>query len=129
MLRLRKEIYNQKRARGVDLLTLYLSDFSCSPDAIVISETQGNELWKRIYKLFKSEIAKRYLKLRLNVLTIENISEHFNTFDDGIMEVVRNVEKSRWASVKNQETNNVEQIIEFAEKRLKFLDELMINSL
>jgi len=95
----------------------------------IVSETQGNLLWIRLYRLFKTEIAKRYFELRTSVLTIGNIENQFKTFDNKISQIVRSAETSKWSGLPSVDTNNVAQIINFAEKRFEYLDELMLSYL
>ena len=64
-----------------------------------------------------------------NVLSIDNIKKHFVEFDNTIHNIVRDAEKSVWVEVPSQDTNNAEQIINFAIDRLEVLDALMLNYL
>ena len=95
----------------------------------IVSETSGNKLWKRIYSLYKEDIAKRYFSLRTNILSLDNIKEQFTAFNNKIPNFVREAEKQKWTTVPSQETNNLEQIFDFATIRLAYLDNLMLSYL
>lgn len=101
----------------------------CSDDANLFTNVNCNKLWQRIISLYKKEIAIRYFELRMNVLSMGNIVEQFNSFDNSIIEEIRNVERERWTEVPSQDTNNIQQIINYIEKRFIYLDNLMFSFL
>lgn len=97
------------------------------PNKTIVSNTDGNYLWQRIYRLYKTEISTRYFELRSNILSLENINNQFTHFNNLIPTCVRTVEKEKWTKVPSQKTNNIVQIITFAEQRFAYLDNIMLN--
>ncbi|MBQ7760468.1 MAG: CotH kinase family protein [Clostridia bacterium] len=86
-----------------------------------------NLLWERIYVNYFDRVCQRYLELRQEILTYENISNHFNSFFDSIPDVVREAEKKKWTGVPSQSVNHLNQILTFAEKRLEAMDKILLT--
>ena len=86
-----------------------------------------NLLWERIYVNYYDRVCQRYLELRQEILTIENITYHFEAFFDAIPDVLREAEKQKWTGVPSQKINHLEQILTFADKRLVVMDEILLS--
>lgn len=87
-----------------------------------------NALWKKLYLNFYDQIADRYWELRESVYTVEHIGERFTTFFEKIPDIVRIAERSKWAGVPTQYRDHLEQIIDFATRRLAAMDKILIKS-
>ena len=85
-----------------------------------------NLLWEKLYLYFYDRIVARYLELRGTVLTMEHITERFEAFFDQIPDVVREAEKKKWTGVPSQATNNLAQILDYAQKRLDKMDAILV---
>ena len=85
-----------------------------------------NLLWERIYIHFFDRVCERYAELRdEGILSLDNISAHFIAFFDSIPEIVRETEKNKWKGVPSQNVDHLEQILTFAEERIKVFDETL----
>ncbi len=85
-----------------------------------------NLLWERIYVNYFDRVCQRYLELRQEILTLENITNHFEAFFDAIPGAVREAEKQKWTGVPSQWVDHLEQILTFAEKRLEVMDKILL---
>ena len=85
-----------------------------------------NLLWQKIYINYFDLVCKRYTELRKEILTLDNISNHFREFFDSIPEEVREAEKLKWTGVPSQTVDHLTQILTFAEKRLIVMDEILL---
>lgn len=92
------------------------------------NNTNYNLLWERLYDNFYDRIVERYKELREGPLSISNISSRFIEFFNKIPDIVYDAEKSRWPSVPSHSTNNFNQIITFANKRIEKMDDILINN-
>ncbi len=84
-----------------------------------------NLLWQKIYLYFFDRVCERYMELRQEILTLENITEYFTAFFNKIPDIVREAEKQKW-SVPSQHIDQPEQILTFAQKRLEVFDKILI---
>ncbi|MBO5356355.1 MAG: CotH kinase family protein [Clostridia bacterium] len=84
-----------------------------------------NLLWQKIYLYFFDRVCERYMELRQEILTLENITEYFTAFFNAIPDIVREAEDQKW-SVPSQHIDHLEQILTFAEKRLEVFDKILI---
>ncbi len=91
-----------------------------------------NLLWEKIYINYFDLVCERYMELRQDILTIENITAHFTSFYEAIPDVVRQAEREKWRGVPSQSleelgySSHLEQILTFAEKRLEVFDKILI---
>lgn len=81
-----------------------------------------NDLWSKFYRNYYEEIKARYLELREDVLSLQNIQKEFAAFFDKIPTEVVEADKVKWSTVPGQDENNYAQIIAWAEARLAYLD-------
>ncbi|MCL3782541.1 hypothetical protein EMN47_19325 [Prolixibacteraceae bacterium JC049] len=87
----------------------------------------SNDLYKRLKQLnpysFKQKLKERWLELRTNVFSEENIRNHFNNnFNDIRKSGVIAIENDRWDL--NIDLNEEQQfLLEWTKKRLAFLDD------
>lgn len=81
-----------------------------------------NLLWERIYINFFDKVVERYQELRKTALSYENIEKNFVEFFAMIPDAVRKVEKLKWTGVPTQNIDHLEQILDFARKRLEVMD-------
>ena len=84
-----------------------------------------NLLWQKIYLYFFDRVCERYMELRQEILTMENITNHFTAFFNAIPDIVREAEDKKW-SVPSMHVDHLEQILTFAEKRLEVFDRILI---
>lgn len=87
-----------------------------------------NLLWTKLWQNFYSDIWKRYFELRTSVLSTENIIAKFTEFNEKIPEVIRNSEKEKWSNIPSQDTNNLQQIVDFTYKRTQTLDKYLFEN-
>ena len=87
--------------------------------------TRYNLLWQKLYLNFYDQIVERYWELRQGPLSMENITMRFEAFFEKIPTIVRDAEKAKWTDVPSQTTNNLEQILLFAEVRMKKMDAIL----
>ncbi len=86
-----------------------------------------NLLWERIYVNYFDRVCQRYLELRQEILTLENITSHFEAFFDAIPDAVRKAEREKWTGVPSQSIDHLEQILTFAEKRIEVMDKILLS--
>lgn len=86
-----------------------------------------NLLWVKIYTYYFDRVCQRYEELRQEIITVENIVNHFQTFFLAIPDVVREAEKQKWTGVPSQNVDHLTQIITFAEKRIKVMDKILLS--
>lgn len=84
-----------------------------------------NLLWEKIYINFFDRVCERYAELRQEILTMENITEHFEAFFATIPDIIREAEKQKWKGVPTQNIDHLEQILTFAEKRIIEFDKIL----
>ncbi len=85
-----------------------------------------NLLWERIYVNYYDRVVERYWELRQEILTVKNISNHFEAFFLAIPDAVREAEKEKWTGVPSQNIDHLAQILTFAEKRLAVMDKILV---
>lgn len=85
-----------------------------------------NLLFEKLYINCFERVCQRYAELRKGPLSISNISSRFLGFASMIPEMVYKAEMNKWPSVPSHETNNVNQILSYAEKRLEKFDEILM---
>lgn len=85
-----------------------------------------NLLWERIYVNYFDRVCERYAELRQEILTDENITNHFESFFNSIPDVVREAERKKWTGVPSQNVDHLTQILTFARKRLVVMDEILL---
>lgn len=85
-----------------------------------------NLMWQKLYKNFYTRIVERYLEMRQGPLSYENIEKRFTEFDAKIPDMVFDAERERWPSVPSHNENNIEQILDFARKRIAKMDSILV---
>ncbi len=85
-----------------------------------------NLLWEKIYINFFDRVCERYWELRQEILTLENITAHFESFFAEIPDIIFETEKQKWTGVPSQSVDHLEQILTFAEKRIEVMDKILI---
>ena len=85
-----------------------------------------NLMWQKLYKNFYTRIVERYLEMRQGPLSYENIEKRFTEFDAKIPDMVFDAEQERWPNVPSHDTNNIEQILDFARKRIAKMDSILV---
>ena len=86
-----------------------------------------NLLWEKIYINYYDRVCQRYKELRQEILTEENIANHFQSFFGQIPDAVREAEKKKWTDVPSQNIDHLEQILTFAKKRIVVMDEILLS--
>jgi hypothetical protein len=86
-----------------------------------------NLLWEKIYIYFYDRVVERYLELRAGPLSMENITRRFEEYFALIPDVAYEAEKVKWQSVPSQGSNNINQILEYAQKRLAVMDAILVK--
>lgn len=84
-----------------------------------------NLLWEKIYINYYDRVLERYWELRQEILTLENITNKFDNFFFQIPEIVRNAEKEKWTGVPTQNIDHLEQILQFAKRRIEVMDKIL----
>lgn len=95
-------------------------------DYNVNTSMEASELWYKLEKNYKKEIAIRYFELRKSILTKENIMKKFNEFQKLIPEESFEKEIAQW---KNIPGYDYKQIEEFLNIRLPLIDKIMTERL
>jgi hypothetical protein len=90
-------------------------------------EDTDSPLWQKMIKLYSVDIANRYFELRKDILTKENVLDKFYNFMNLIPEETWEKEKARWGD--EIPGYGIDQIEEYLDYRIPFLDELMNNKL
>ena len=85
-----------------------------------------NLLWEKLYLNFYDKIVERYWELRASVFNMEHITSRFEAFFNSIPDYVREAEREKWTGVPSQTTNNLEQILDFAKKRIEKMDAILV---
>ena len=85
-----------------------------------------NLMWQKLYKNFYTRIVERYLEMRQGPLSYENIEKRFTEFDAKIPDMVFDAEQERWPGVPSHNENNIEQILDFARKRIAKMDSILV---
>ena len=90
------------------------------------NHTHLNLLWERIYVNYFDRVCQRYWEMREEILTVENITNHFEAFFDSIPDEVREAEKKKWTGVPSQDLNHLQQILTFAKRRIEVMDKILL---
>ena len=85
-----------------------------------------NLLWEKIYINYYDRVVERYWELRQEILTVENITYQFGSFFNEIPEIVRDAEKKKWTGVPTQNIDHLEQILNFAKRRIEVMDKILV---
>lgn len=88
------------------------------------SVNKKQKLWNRILECFSNEVADRYFELRQDILTKENILKEFTNFIDEIPNDTYKKESERWQNIPGYDINQIE---EFLDAKIPYLDNLMNN--
>ena len=91
------------------------------------TNTRYNLLWQKLYINFYDRFVERYWKLRQDggPLSMENITARFTAFFNKIPDIVRDAERAKWTGVPSQTTNNLGQILAFAQVRMEKMDAIL----
>ncbi|MDD6094847.1 MAG: CotH kinase family protein, partial [Clostridia bacterium] len=84
--------------------------------------TRNNLLYQKLYTYMYDRVKARYNELRGTVFTLENVRNTFTEFQDRIPPSVMNLERSKWTNVPSISTNNIEQIMKYAEDHFAVID-------
>ena len=87
-----------------------------------ISNHLENNLIKRMIKCMPDEISNRWFRLRSNLFKKENILEEFNMFFTSIPNESYEKEAKKWTNAKGYGKEQIEEFIDF---RLKYIDDIM----
>lgn len=91
------------------------------------SHENYNLLWEKIYINFFDRVVERYAELRQEVFTVENVTTRFEAFFAKIPDAVRRAESQKWTAVPSQNVNHLEQILDFAQKRIIAMDAILLK--
>ena len=91
------------------------------------SHANYNLLWEKIYINFFDRVVARYKELRAGALSYNNIASEFRSFFAKIPVVAYEADKAKWTGIPSPDTNNITQILDFAQKRLGKLDEILLS--
>lgn len=89
-----------------------------------IADHSTNNLIVRIIKCFPDEITNRWFNLRNDIFSKENILMEFNDFKNSIPEETLRKEQVKWQNIPGY---GYDQIEEFIDERLSYIDEIMNN--
>ncbi|MBQ7715284.1 MAG: CotH kinase family protein [Clostridia bacterium] len=101
---------------------LYWNGKQYNEPGIIMPNRRSNVLWERLSSNYQEELAARWQELRAGVLSIANIRKAFEDFLSLIPDELRDAEKNLWKSVPNQESNNIDQIMSYANDNLYLID-------
>ena len=82
-----------------------------------------NVLWGKLEQYFENEVSMRWAELRRGPVTVENIEKMFRDFMSLIPDDIYGAEKEKWTELPLIDSNNFEQIIEYAKANIAFLDD------
>lgn len=92
------------------------------------SNKDGNLLYIRLQKMFYQEIQERYAELKIGVLSVPNIINHFERFTDITpLDLVKEdyaitTGNGEFTNIPSQDTNNIQQIRQFVVERYVYCD-------
>ncbi len=87
-----------------------------------IADHSTNNLFLRMIKTMPDEVSSRWFELRKDIFSKENILNEFKSFKESIPEESLEKERQKW---KNIPGYGIEQIEEFVDVRLDFVDGIM----
>ena len=90
------------------------------------NHTNLNLLWEKIYINYYDRVCERYWELREEILTEQNITDYFREFFYAIPNSVREAEKQKWTGVPTQNIDHLQQILDFASKRIDVMDKILV---
>lgn len=90
------------------------------------SITSTSNLLKRVKRVFPQELVDRYFELRQDILTKEHVMELFYEFEGSIPADTWQKELARWKVIPGYDYDQIE---EFLDERIPFLDEYMLGLL
>ena len=89
-----------------------------------VFDIEGDSLlWQRVFKLFSNEVAQRWFELREDIFTKEATMKEFRDFYSLIPEETWQKERARWGE--DLRGFGLDQIEEFLDFRIKFVDDIM----
>ena len=91
----------------------------------VFANHSDNNLIKKMVKSMADEISNRYFELRKDILSKENLMNEFNSFIESVTETTYKKEAERWGE--NIPGYGIEQIEEYLDERIPYLDNLMYD--
>ncbi|MDD5979971.1 MAG: CotH kinase family protein [bacterium] len=80
------------------------------------------KLWKRIEENFPNELYERYLELRKDILTKENVMNNFNNFKDSIPVSSFEKEQEKWKHIPGFDYSQIET---YLDERIPIIDKYM----
>ena len=89
---------------------------------------EASVLWYRVVTLFPNEVAQRWFELRRDIFTKDATMKEFRDFYNSIPEESWTKEKERWGE-DNLPGFGLDQIEEFLNFRIKYIDMIMENKL
>lgn len=92
-----------------------------------ISSGTGNLLWDRILNNYTEEFKARYVELRKNILSTENMIKRYTDFINSVPTECYKNELKLYPDVPFGNINQVEQISSFMKSRCDHLDSVMAN--
>lgn len=87
-----------------------------------VTNHSTNNLFLRMIKCMPDEIANRWFELRKDILSNDNILEEFDNFKSGISDDIYQKEQNRWKNIPGYEMEQIEDFVQF---RLQYIDEIM----
>lgn len=96
-------------------------DFNTSADSLM--PAGDNLLFARLLENYGDEIKARYLELRGDILSADNILIEFAAWFAGIPQHLYTSEHQKWPTVPRSKVNNYDQIVTYVSERTAALDE------
>ena len=87
----------------------------------------GNLLYQKLFKNFNIEIYDRYVELRKDALSIENVFTRFERFTDIIPNDLYSEDGEIYTTIPSLTTNNIKQIRSYTQNRAKYVDGKMYD--
>ena len=100
-----------------------VKSYEILPETIIANHEDNNLILKMI-KCFPNEISSRWFELRKDIFSKDGILQEFNDFRNSIPEEAFQKEVARWQNIPGYGMNQIEEFIDF---RLKYIDNLMLG--
>lgn len=110
-------VYDMDGTFGITWAGKPEENYKMSPD-----EFLGNKLWKKLYKYYYDDIRARYKELREDIWADSTLEAMFNSFINSVPTAVYTAETTKWPSVPSLSMDCYDEITDWIEKRMIFLD-------
>lgn len=95
----------------------------------LVHHKETSALYNLLLTDYKENVQNRWKELRANVFSTDNLITSIYNHAVKIPAETLNYEKKRWPGIPGTQTNNISQICNWLEKRLKLIDTQIINNI